>query len=298
MLKKIATSSIAGIILGLAIMINAGIAQELPMTKSNNPSATPEELQNEIARLRTELAQVKETAAKAQELALKTRIEAAKFKEEVLAKLGVWRGKVAEAVMMAMEAKEIAAKAGISEELQKKIDDLEADVSSAKEMAATAKIRADQSAKEAAEARMKTELLLTTVNELVGRVKTLEEKLAAGPAPKLIPKNLYRVKKGDNLWRISGYRNIYNDPSQWRKIYEANKDKIEDPNLIYPGQRLLIPPKRSHRVLKGENLWSISNYESIYNDPSQWRKIYEANKDKIEDPNLIYPGQRLLIPQD
>jgi len=231
MLKKIGVSSIAGIILGLAIMINAGITQELPMAKNNTPSATPEELQNEITKLRTELAQAKETATKAQELALETRIEAAKFKEEVLAKLGVWRGKVAEAVMMAMEAKESAAKAGISKELQKKIDDLEADISSAKEMAATARIRADQSAKEAAEARMKTELLLTTVNELVERVKTLEGKLAARPAPKLMPKNLYRVKKGDNLWRISGYRNIYNNPLQWRKIYEANKPSAVEENL-------------------------------------------------------------------
>jgi len=298
MLKKIGMGSIVGIMLGLILTINTGIAQESSTVKSNEPSISQQELQSEITELRAQLARTKETAARAQEVALETRLEAAKFKEEVLANLGVWRGKLAEAVMMAIEARETAGKSVIGEELQKKIDDLGINISLAKEMAATAKIRADQSAKEAGEARMKTELLLTTVNELVERVKTLEEKLAVKPAPELIPKNLYKVRKGDSLWRISGYRNIYNDPFQWKKIYEANRDKIEDADVIYPGQRLIVPPKSFHEVLKSENLWSISNYESIYNDPFQWKKIYEANRDKIEDPNVIYPGQRLIIPQD
>jgi len=298
MLKKIGMGSIVGIMLGLILTINTGIAQESSTVKSNEPSISQQELQSEITELRAQLARTKETAARAQEVALETRLEAAKFKEEVLANLGVWRGKLAEAVMMAIEARETAGKSVIGEELQKKIDDLGINISLAKEMAATAKIRADQSAKEAGEARMKTELLLTTVNELVERVKTLEEKLAVKPAPELIPKNLYKVRKGDSLWRISGYRNIYNDPFQWKKIYEANRDKIEDADVIYPGQRLIVPPKSFHEVLKSENLWSISNYESIYNDPFQWKKIYEANRDKIEHPNVIYPGQRLIIPQD
>ncbi|KKS26065.1 MAG: Peptidoglycan-binding lysin domain-containing protein, partial [Parcubacteria group bacterium GW2011_GWA2_42_11] len=30
--------------------------------------------------------------------------------------------------------------------------------------------------------------------------------------------------------------------NKWRRIYNANKDKIQDPNLIYPGQELVIPP--------------------------------------------------------
>ena len=44
----------------------------------------------------------------------------------------------------------------------------------------------------------------------------------------------------------------------------------------------------------GDTLWDLA--ESYYGDGSQWEKIYNANADQIEDPNLIYPGQRLLIP--
>jgi nucleoid-associated protein YgaU len=30
---------------------------------------------------------------------------------------------------------------------------------------------------------------------------------------------------------------------------------------------------------------------------NQWRRIYEANRDQIEDPDLIHPGQKLKIPR-
>lgn len=56
----------------------------------------------------------------------------------------------------------------------------------------------------------------------------------------------YTVKKrrpADTLWRISGLRETYGNPFLWKRIYEANRDKIKNPNLIYPGQVFDIPPK-------------------------------------------------------
>lgn len=49
----------------------------------------------------------------------------------------------------------------------------------------------------------------------------------------------YTVQKGDNLWNIS--KKEYNNPTKWPNIFEANKDQIKDPNLIYPKQVLKIP---------------------------------------------------------
>ncbi len=54
---------------------------------------------------------------------------------------------------------------------------------------------------------------------------------------------------------------------------------------------------RSHVVKSGECLWWIAEYEDIYNDPFMWPLIYNANKDKINNPDLIYPGQILDIPR-
>ncbi len=49
----------------------------------------------------------------------------------------------------------------------------------------------------------------------------------------------YVVRKGDTLWKIAG--RVYRNPLKWPKIYRANKDKIKNPNKIYPNQVLTIP---------------------------------------------------------
>jgi nucleoid-associated protein YgaU len=49
----------------------------------------------------------------------------------------------------------------------------------------------------------------------------------------------YTIQSGDSLSKIA--RHFYGNPNDWQKIYEANKDKIKDPNMIYPGQKIIIP---------------------------------------------------------
>ena len=50
----------------------------------------------------------------------------------------------------------------------------------------------------------------------------------------------YIVKGGDTLARLSEH--FYNSADKWQKIYEANRDTVKNPNYIYVGQRLTIPP--------------------------------------------------------
>lgn len=49
----------------------------------------------------------------------------------------------------------------------------------------------------------------------------------------------YTVRKGDSLWAIAA--KYYGSGAQYAKIYSANTDQISNPNLIYPGQVLIIP---------------------------------------------------------
>ena len=51
---------------------------------------------------------------------------------------------------------------------------------------------------------------------------------------------------------------------------------------------------KKHTVKRGDTLWGIA--KSYYGSGSQFTKIYQANRDKISNPNLIYVGQVLLIP--
>jgi nucleoid-associated protein YgaU len=56
-----------------------------------------------------------------------------------------------------------------------------------------------------------------------------------------VGENEYLVEKGDFLAKIAGYAQVYSDPTKWTKIYEANKDMISEASLIYPHQVLVIP---------------------------------------------------------
>jgi len=54
----------------------------------------------------------------------------------------------------------------------------------------------------------------------------------------------YEVQAGDTLATIS--QQFYGDPTQWRRIYDANKDTIgADPDKLKLGMKLTIPPKQS-----------------------------------------------------
>jgi nucleoid-associated protein YgaU len=48
-------------------------------------------------------------------------------------------------------------------------------------------------------------------------------------------------------------------------------------------------------VIAGDTLASIA--KQLYGDASLWPRIFEANRDQIFNPNLIFPGQTLRIPQ-
>jgi nucleoid-associated protein YgaU len=50
----------------------------------------------------------------------------------------------------------------------------------------------------------------------------------------------YTVVAGDSLSKIA--KREYGDAQKWRAIFEANRDKIKDPDLIHPGQKLTLPP--------------------------------------------------------
>lgn len=49
----------------------------------------------------------------------------------------------------------------------------------------------------------------------------------------------YTVKRGDCLWNIA--KRFYGNGAKYTTIYNANRSKIRNPNLIYPGQVLWIP---------------------------------------------------------
>jgi nucleoid-associated protein YgaU len=54
-----------------------------------------------------------------------------------------------------------------------------------------------------------------------------------------VSETTYTVVSGDSLSKIAKHH--YGDANLWRRIWEANRDQIKNPDLIHPGQVLKIP---------------------------------------------------------
>lgn len=107
----------------------------------------------------------------------------------------------------------------------------------------------------------------------------------------------YTIQPGDTLSKIA--KQYLGDPGKYPVIFEANREVIKDPNLIYPGQMIRIPvsgsAEQTYTVQSGDTLSRIA--QRFYGAANKYAVIFEANRDVIKDPNVIHPGQILRIPK-
>lgn len=85
--------------------------------------------------------------------------------------------------------------------------------------------------------------IIVTAGNIEGISSIEDHLLVMAPQPVAPPapeKQFYTVKKGDYLSKIA--KQVYGDAKKYPIIFEANKPMLKDPDLIYPGQVLVIPP--------------------------------------------------------
>ena len=110
----------------------------------------------------------------------------------------------------------------------------------------------------------------------------------------------WEFQYGECLWIVAGYEQIYGDPLKWTRLWRANWEKIEDPDWVLAGWKIQVPrswPTR-HTVRQDEWLARIAGYWEIYDNYRKWPTLFEANKDRIKDPDLIFPRQELVVPRE
>jgi nucleoid-associated protein YgaU len=110
----------------------------------------------------------------------------------------------------------------------------------------------------------------------------------------------YTVIKGDYLWKIAGKEDIYDDPYQWIRIFSYNREQIKDADIIFAEQIFKIQRSAADNeyiVVKGDWLAKIASKAEVFNDPTKWTKLFEANNNVITDKDVIYPHQVLIIPE-
>ncbi|MBM3268300.1 MAG: LysM peptidoglycan-binding domain-containing protein [Candidatus Sericytochromatia bacterium] len=140
-----------------------------------------------------------------------------------------------------------------------------------------------------------------------GRKRVRTVRVAARTAPDMAARHggRYRVLPGDTLWSIA--HKEYGNAYFWSALYVANRRKVRDPDLIYPGQWLNLPDGHLARgkghlaartarvtVRRGDSLWELAGHH--LGDPYKWTDIYRLNRGVISDPRVILPGQVLRLP--
>lgn len=79
-------------------------------------------------------------------------------------------------------------------------------------------------------------------------------------------------------------------------LMAGNVQGVSDVNI----DNLQTPSNREkveyHLIQKGETLSAIA--KQFYGKANDYRKIFEANREVIKDPKLIFPGQKIRIPLD
>jgi nucleoid-associated protein YgaU len=121
----------------------------------------------------------------------------------------------------------------------------------------------------------------------------------AGVLPGGVPIRTHTVQVGETLSSIA--RDELGDADRWPEIFALNRGTISDPDQIFPGQILILPgdtpvepAPRFHIVQSGETLSSIALAE--LGDANRWPEIFALNHDVIGNPDVIFPGQALLLP--
>ena len=128
----------------------------------------------------------------------------------------------------------------------------EAEAAKAAEEAAAAKDAAAAKAAEEAAAAKEAAAKEAAAKEAAAREAAAKAAEEAALAAKInMGVRGYNVEAGDSLWSISARSEIYDNPYQWPLIYKANRNKIKDADLIFPGQYFDIQRQLSEADIDG-----------------------------------------------
>lgn len=127
------------------------------------------------------------------------------------------------------------------------------------------------------------------------------------------PSSTIEVQSGDTLSELASKH--LGSAALWEDLLDANKDQLDSPEALRVGMKLKMPagaspvqtgsvaqqtptptrtPSKTYTVKPGDNLTDIA--QKTLGDGDKWRRVYEANRDKLKSPDRLIVGQELRIP--
>lgn len=144
----------------------------------------------------------------------------------------------------------------------------------------------------------------SAVDTAGGSVASTGTESGSGSSSNVTGDAVYHVQSNETLMLIAF--KLYGDYSRWKEIAMMNKDKLNGSTLISPGMDLKYssagsgfswnPPGKQHVVQNGDTLSLISNH--YYGTLKKWHLIWDNNKPLIKDPNKIFIGFTLYVPEE
>ena len=83
---------------------------------------------------------------------------------------------------------------------------------------------------------------VTSTEQVVPKADFSDVTATVTSTEEIVGEQQYTVQSGDNLSKIA--KNLLGDGNAWKKIFDANRDVLDDPDKIRPGQTLKIPARQ------------------------------------------------------
>jgi len=133
------------------------------------------------------------------------------------------------------------------------------------------------------------------INDLIKEPKTALPKEDIQPVEELVEKTPVEPSK-DNVTLEGKWEGTKTDSIE-PEISELTPPEAEEEETItvLETKQKDASVKAIHKVKQNDSLFKISR--KYYGDEAKWHKIYEVNRDNMSDPNALYIGQELLIPE-
>ncbi len=171
---------------------------------------------------------------------------------------------------------------------------------------------------EMARLRSQKDALTQQITELQDAISKLKEQLQGMQSYEDCQNELYALVGATNA-DVDNFRNAVNEldgkirrkegPKTDRQkdldALKSNKisalpeffDKVHNQMQSSMDAWVEAPQEWNYTVVKGDCLWNIAKKKDYYGNGFAWPKIYKANRDKIKNPDLIYPKQTFTIPK-
>ncbi len=175
------------------------------------------------------------------------------------------------------------------------IENLESENESLRRSLQEARATALRNEQGAARATKRNEELRSTyesqITDLKGKVATAEQRLR-----ELEGKARESGPGSEKVARLE--KSIATYSATLSSLQRANDDLKRENASLRARLRRAGGGVRHHTVRAGETLKTIAGYPSVYGDSKMWVVIYQANRDKVSNPNNLKPGLVLVIPPE